>query len=136
MEELIYKDEVNAIIRAAMAVYNELGSGFLEAIYQEAFEMELTSRGIPYISQPNLFVMYKGKQLQKFYTADLIIYDKIIVEIKTIDHLSSVEVAQMLNELKASNMELGLLINFGSTEKLEWSRWVFTEKKSHVKSIH
>jgi GxxExxY protein len=120
--ELIYKDEVYAIIGAAMTVYNELGPGFLEAIYQEAFEIELASRMIPYIPQPNLHISYKGRQLKKYYTAYLLIYGKIIVEIKAMDQLSSNEVAQVLNEIKASRMDLGLLINFGSPEKLEWSR--------------
>lgn len=129
MGELIYKDEVYAIIGAAMTVYNELGPGFLEAIYQEAFEIELASRKIPYIPQPDLYISYKGRQLKKYYTADLLIYGKIIVEIKAMDQLSSNEVAQVLNEIKASRMDLGLLINFGSPEKLEWSRWAYTQKK-------
>lgn len=135
MSELLYKNEVYAIIGGAMAVYNELGPGFLEAVYQEAFEIELASRGIPFLSQPDLRIMYKGRHLKKYYTADLIIYDKIVVEIKAMNHTTSIEEAQLLNEIKATNMDLGLLINFGSPNDLEWSRMIYTKKKAVRKPI-
>jgi GxxExxY protein len=131
--DLIFKDEVYAIIGAAMAVYNELGPGFLEAVYQEAFELELASRWIPFSPQPDLRISYKGRQLQKYYTADFSLYGKIVVEIKAMNHLTSNEEAQLLNEIKAINVDLGLLINFGASDDLEWSRRVCTEKKA-VKS--
>lgn len=129
MGELLYKDEVFAIIGAAMAVYNELGPGFLEAVYQEALEIELTKRGIPFTSQPNLMISYKGIQLKKYYIADFLMYDRIVVEIKALNGLTSNEEAQLLNEIKATGMDLGLLINFGAPNDLEWIRRIYTDKK-------
>ena len=111
-----------------MAVYNELGPGFLEAVYQEPLEIELASRGIPFSPQPDLRILYNGRQLKKYYSADFLIYGKIIVEIKAINHLTSNEEAQLLNEIKATNLDLGLLLNFGGSDDLEWSRRVYSRK--------
>ena len=127
MAELLYKDEVYAIIGAAMEVHNVLGCGYLEPIYQEALEIELTVRGIPYVSQQVLRVSYKGNLLKKAYVADFVAYGKIIVEIKALTQLSSLEEAQILNYLKATDNEVGLLINFGA-EKLGWKRMVLSKK--------
>ena len=127
MAELILKDEVYAIIGAAMEVYNELKPGFLEAVYQEAFEIELTGRRIPFISQPELSIFYKGHRLKKCYFGDILVFGKIIVEVKALKHLTSIEEAQLLNELKATCLQVGLLINFGSPDKLEWKRRVYTK---------
>jgi GxxExxY protein len=124
--ELLYKDEVYAIIGAAMEVYNELGPGFLEAIYQEALEVELTTRSIPFVAQPELPVFYKGQRLKKFYIADFCVFEKIAVEIKAMNHLTSNEEGQLLNELKATGLELGLLINFGAPNHLDWKRMIKT----------
>ena len=129
--DLIYKDEVYAIIGAAMTVYNELGPGFLEAVYQEALEIKLTARHILFKCQPDLPVYYKGQRLKKFYIADLLVYDKIVVELKSMDHLTQVEEAQLLNELTATRLELGLLINFGAAKDLEWWRRI----KSHLSKL-
>ena len=124
MTELLYRDEVYAVIGAAMEVYNQLRPGFLEAVYQEALEIELCERGIPFASQNELRVLYKGRPLKKTYTADIVCYEKIIVELKAIDRLSGKDMAQLLNYLKATGLRLGLLINFGNAEKLEWERRV------------
>jgi GxxExxY protein len=127
--ELLYKDEVYAIIGAAMDVYNNLGPGFLEAVYQEAMEIEIASRKIPALPEQKLYIEYKGTPLKKFYEADLICYKKIIVEIKAMDRLTSREESQILNYLKATGMKVGLLINFGAHNDLEWKRLVFTQTK-------
>jgi GxxExxY protein len=127
--DLIYKDEVYAIIGAAMDVYNNLGSGFLEAVYQEAMEIETVSRKIPALPEQKLHIEYKGTPLKKFYEADLICYEKIIVEIKALDRLTSREESQILNYLKATGMQVGILINFGAHNDLEWKRLVFTQNK-------
>lgn len=127
--ELIYKDEVYAIIGAAMDVYNNLGPGFLEAVYQEAMEIETTSRKIPTLPEQKLHIEYKGTPLKKFYEADLICYGKIIVEIKALDRLTSREESQILNYLKATGMQVGILINFGAHNDLEWKRLVFSQNK-------
>lgn len=127
MVELLYKDEVYAIIGAAMDVYNTLGPGFAEAIYQEALGVEMSYRGIPHRAQQELIVYYKNSPLQKTYVADYIAYDKIVVEIKALDQLGTREEAQLLNYLKATNHPLGLLINFGGADNLEWKRMVATQ---------
>ena len=125
MTELIYKDEVYQIIGAAIEVHKELGCGFLEAVYQEALELELRRKNIPFISQPVVNLFYKDEQLQKKYLPDFICYDKIVVEIKALDILTGKEEAQIINALKASGMIVGVLINFGSYKKLEWQRFVY-----------
>jgi len=129
MTELLYKNEVYAIIGAAMDVYNQLGPGFGEAIYQEAMEIESESRKIPNNPQQDIFIVYKGQTLKKFFTPDLICYEKIIVEIKAIDRLTSREESQLLNYLKATGLPVGLLINFGAEKDLEWKRMVLTQQK-------
>jgi len=124
MTELILKEEVYAIIGAAIEVHRELGSGFLETIYQEAMEIELEDHGLPFESQKPLAIFYKRRRLKKEYQADLICYGQIIVELKALDKLSGKEEAQILNYLKATGLRVGLLINFGSSGKLEWHRYV------------
>jgi GxxExxY protein len=118
MTELLFKEEVYAIVGAAIEVHRELGSGFLEAVYQEAIEIELRERGIPFQSQPELNIVYKGRVLGKKYNPDLLCFHEIIVELKALDRLSGKEESQVLNYLKAGGKRLGLLINFGSPGKL------------------
>jgi GxxExxY protein len=129
MAELLYRDEVYTIIGAAMEVYNHLGPGFSEAIYQEAMELETELRKIPNQPQKDTFILYKGRRLKQFYKPDFPCYDKIIVELKALDRLTSREDAQLLNYLKATRMPVGLLINFGAEKDLEWKRMVLTAKK-------
>jgi len=122
--DLILKDEAYAIVGAAIEVHRELGSGFLEAVYQEALQMELHERGIPFEAQKPLRIQYKGQTLRKDYCADLLCYGQIVVELKALDRLSGNEESQILNYLKATGLRLGLLINFGGQRKLEWKRFV------------
>lgn len=124
MSELLLRDEVYAVIGAAIEVHRELGAGFLEAVYQESLEMELALRGIPFVPQQPLTIRYKGRPLKKEYIADVICYGQVIVELKALDHLSGKEVSQLLNYLRATGLRVGLLINFGSHGKLEWKRLV------------
>ena len=128
MAELLYKEEVYSIVGAAFEVYNELGVGFLEAVYQDALEEEFKLRKIPNTSQQEIQVMYKGKPLRKSYVADLVAYGKVIVEIKAIDHLTPREYSQVINYLKATDFKLGVLINFGAEKEMEWKRVVNTPK--------
>jgi GxxExxY protein len=125
MVELILKEEVYAIVGAAIEVHRVLGPGYLEPVYQEAMEIESNARGLPLVAQKILPIQYKGHRLKKEYIADLIFYDKIIVELKALDRLSGKEEAQVLNYLKATGMKVGVLINFGSAAKLEWRRFVY-----------
>lgn len=120
--DLLYKEEVYAIIGAAMEVHKELGPGFLESVYEEAIIIESHDRNIPCDTQVKIPVHYKGRKLQKEFIADYVGYSKIIVEFKSIRQLTNVEKAQVINYLKATKMKLGLLINFGSHGKLEWQR--------------
>jgi GxxExxY protein len=122
--DILFKDEVYAIVGAAMEVHQELGPGFLEPVYQEALEIELQARNIPFESRKPLIIHYKGRELRKEYIPDFICYEQILVELKAMKHLSSQEEAQLLNYLKAANYKVGLLINFGSYGKLEWKRFV------------
>jgi GxxExxY protein len=124
MTELIYKDEVYQIIGAAMEVYNQLCNGFLEAVYQDALALELGMREIPFQEQVPLELTYKGRTLRHTYVPDLIVFEKIIVELKAISALSPNEEAQLLNYLKATGIRLGLLINFGAQRKPEWKRMI------------
>ncbi len=116
-----------AIIGAAMEVHRELGCGFAEPVYQEAMELELAARGIPFRRQVELVVHYKGQTLQSTYRADFICYDAIVVELKALAKLGGVEEAQIINYLKVTGHEIGLLINFGATS-LEYRRFVFSKK--------
>ena len=113
MTEIIYKEESYKIIGAAMEVHNELGPGFVEAIYQEAFEIELEDRNIEFTAQRPIEIYYKKRLLNKKFYADFFCNDDIIVEIKAVSKILPEHEAQLLNYLKATNVRLGLLINFG-----------------------
>lgn len=122
--EILYKDEVYAIIGAAIDVHRELGPGFLESVYQSALECECQWRGVPFESQQPIPVRYKTVVLGKSFVADLVCFGKIIVELKSCDRLMGEHQAQPLNYLRATGFRVGLLINFGSKGKLEWQRMV------------
>ena len=124
MTELILADEVYQIIGAAMAVYYQLGRGFLEPVYQEAFQIELGRRDIPYRPHDEITIYYKEQALTKYYVPDVICFDQIVIELKVVDRLTGIEAAQILNYLKATKMRVGLLINFGSRGTLDWKRYV------------
>jgi GxxExxY protein len=115
------------IIGAAMEVHKELGSGFLEAVYQEALERELNSRRIPFQAQPVVQIYYKTEPLNKTYQPDFICFGGVLVEIKALATLSGTEEAQVINYLKATGINVGLLINFGS-KSLEYKRFVYSGK--------
>jgi GxxExxY protein len=124
MAELILKQEVYQIIGAAMDVYYQLGRGFLEPVYQEAMEIELRRRGIPFEAQPELTIYYKEQPLEKRYFPDVVCFGQIVAELKVCDRLTGKEESQILNYLKATQNHVGLLINFGSRGTLEWKRYV------------
>jgi len=122
--ELVYKDESYKIMGACFQVYKEMGCGFLEAVYQECLAMEFGLQGIPFVTQQQLVLMYKGKTLQQTYKPDFICYDKLIVEIKAVSELANEHRAQVHNYLKATGYKLGLLVNFGHYPKIESERIV------------
>ena len=124
MTELIFKDEVYAIVGAAIEVHRVLGHGFLEAVYQEALEIESQTRGLPFESQKPIKIRYKEHFLKKEYIADLVYFGEVIVEHNALDALTTREEGQLLNYLKATDSPIGILINFGSRGRLEWKRFV------------
>ena len=107
---------------AAFEVYNEKGNGFLEEVYHECLERELTCRVIPWNSKPSLLIHYKGVPLTKYYVPDLVVYSEIVVELKAAKTLTAEHQAQLMNYLKATGKRVGYLLNFGSHPKLEWQR--------------
>ena len=108
-----YDKELYAIIGAAMEVQNEMGDGFLELVYHDALNIELGLRGIPFETEKPIAINYKGKPLERTYKADLVCYDQIVVELKSVEKLKAEHTAQLLNYLKATGMPMGILINFG-----------------------
>jgi len=119
--DYLYAEETYSIIGAAMAVHQELGYGFLEAVYQEALEIEFKLRNIPYKRETPLNIYYKNELLDKYYIADFICFDKIIVELKALSLISSEHVGQVMNYLTAAKLKIGLIINFGK-KSLEHKR--------------
>ena len=119
---LYNKEQSYAINGAAMNVYNALGHGFLEAVYQEALELEFIKRGIPYEREKELKIFYEGKELRQTYKADFVCYGDIMVELKAVAHLDDSHRSQVFNYLKATGFKLGLLYNFGHYNGLEWER--------------
>src|SRR5688572_30959828 len=99
-EENLFKAEGYELMAAAFEVYNELGPGFLEEVYQEAMELELGARQIPFDSKPRLQIQFKGRPLRKFYDADLLVCSAIMVELKAVRTFTPEHEAQLLNELK------------------------------------
>ena len=122
--DLLFKQEGYDLIGAAIEVYNTMGHGFLEEVYQESLEIELTIQGIKFVSQPDLPLEYKEKPLKKRYRPDLLVFDGIVTELKAIRSLGNDEMAQLFNYLKASKMKVGYLLNFGNPAELEWKRIV------------
>jgi GxxExxY protein len=131
--ELLHKDLTGKVLGAAMEVHAELGCGFLEAIYQEAFEHELKLRRIAFIRQKPHRVIYKDIVLRHPYIPDLILEEKVVVDLKTIREISPIEEAQMINYLKITHLEVGLIINFGC-KSLEWKRLILSEPALEVSS--
>jgi GxxExxY protein len=114
MEDLLYEEETYRIRGAIFEVYKEMGCGFLEAVYQECLERELSSRNVPSVARAELRLTYKGQPLQQTYYPDLICFGTIIVELKGVRELTEGHRAQVMNYLKATGLRLGLLVNFGS----------------------
>jgi GxxExxY protein len=122
-----------AIIGAAMEVHRQLGCGFLEPVYQEALAIEFVGRNIPFVKEIKLPLEYKGQVLETKYCADFICFNSVVVELKALARMSGTEEAQVLNYLKATGHEVGLLINFGN-RSLEQRRFVLTKSVKSVKS--
>ncbi len=124
---MIFPDESYKIMGACFEVHNRLGSGFLEAVYQECLSREFAFQSIPFVSQPVLRLQYRDQLIDQIYQADFICFGKILVEIKAVAKLADAHTAQVLNYIHASGMTLGLLINFGSHPKLESKRLALSD---------
>ena len=118
---LIYEEETGKIIKACMNVFNELGNGFLEAVYQEALAIEFGLMNIPFRREAKIDIFYKDNKLDKEYYADFICYDSIIVELKAVSKLVNANKAQVLNYLHGTKLPVGILVNFGESS-LKWER--------------
>ncbi len=117
-------EQTYAIIGAAMNVHRRLGHGFLEPVYQAALEREFEFLRIPYVREKELQIIYRGRPLAVLYKVDFVCFETVIVELKALSQLTTVEESQVLNYLKASNLHKALLINFG-TPSLQHKRFVY-----------
>ena len=123
---LKYKEITDKILKCFFEVYNELGDGFLESVYENALYIVLTGYGLRVEKQKDISVFFRGKVIGDF-KVDLIVNGKIIVELKAVRTLASAHEAQLINYLKATNIEVGLLLNFG--RKAAFRRFVFDNKR-------
>jgi len=123
LNDFPFKQETYNIIGACMEVHRNLGRGFLEAIYQEALEIEFSERGIPYNREKLIDVFYKDRMLSKKYIADFICYDEIIIELKALEEINNEHISQLINYLSATNKKIGLIVNFGANS-LQYKRIV------------
>lgn len=114
MDEFIFKEEGYKIVGCFYAVYNALGPGFLEAVYQEALEREFIKNNIPYVREKKIEVFYGDEKLKKYYRADFICYDKIVIELKAQKFISEADFNQTKNLLVSTKHTLGYLVNFGA----------------------
>jgi len=120
----IFEQETYNIIGCCYEVHKNLGPGFHESVYQEALEIEFLSEGIPYEREMLLNVFYKGQKLNKTYVADFVCYEKIILELKAVDSIHPEYISQVINYLKATKHQLGLIVNFGS-KRLQQKRVIY-----------
>ena len=122
---MIFKEITSKILNAGFEVHKTLGAGFLEAVYEEALAHEFRLQSLEFERQKPLDVFYKGVKVKQ-YIVDFLVEDSVIVELKAIRSYSDVDIAQVLNYLKASNYQVGLLLNFGATS-LQYKRLVNTK---------
>jgi len=126
-EQVILPDETFAIRGAIFEVYREKGAGFSEAVYQECLEFELQTRGIPFVSKPSLNLEYKGRPLIATFSPDLLCFGSIVVELKAVLDLNDAHRAQLQNYLRSTNLNLGMLVNFGHFPGVEVERYIMQE---------
>jgi GxxExxY protein len=124
MTDIIYKEESYQTLGACFEVYKEMGCGFVELVYQESLEIELGLRDIPFKSQVQLSLNYKGRPLKGKYIPDFVLFEKIVLEIKAVKEITPEHRAQVYNYLRATGYRLGLLVNFGHHPRVEYERIV------------
>lgn len=132
MEEYLHKDITSSIIQSFYKVYNTLGYGFLEKVYENALRIELTKSGMSLEQQKNIKVYYESEQVGDYF-ADLLVKDLVIVELKAAESICEEHETQLLNYLKATDIEVGLLLNFG--KKAEIKRKIFLNEHKKINQI-
>ena len=131
-ETIVFKDESYRLIGACFEVYKEKGNGFLEAVYQECLTIELAEQQIPFEEKPRLGLEYKGRPLNQTYEPDFLCFGKVILEIKAVKLLADEHRAQVINYLKSTGKQLGLLVNFGHYPKIQHERFVNQQPLSRI----
>ena len=131
MSDQPFSQEGYDLMGAAFEVHNVLGGGLLEEIYQESLELELRARGIPFRRKQQLAVFYKNTELNKKYVPDLIAFERVVVELKSVSELCPDHEAQLLNYMRITKSPVGYLINFGPIGKLQYRRLVLSEFQPH-----
>ena len=124
------EDEGYQLMGAAFEVYNQLGYGMAEEIYQQSLEIELTLRSIPFQTKHELAVFYKDRRLETHYRPDLIVFGAVVVELKAISDLNSEHEAQLFNYMRIARQQVGYLLNFGKRGELQWKRFILTDLHS------
>ena len=132
-DKMIFPHEAYEIIGAAMEVHNTLGQGFLESVYQEALEIEMRKRNIPFTSQSKIQILYKDVPMEHYFVADFVCYDKIIVELKSVSAILPEHEAQIINYLRATGFKLGILLNFNE-ESLFFKRYPNIMAKAEIRT--
>lgn len=132
-DKMIFPHEAYEIIGAAMEVHNTLGQGFLESVYQEALEIEMSKREIPFSSQTKIQIHYKDIPMEHYFVVDFVCYDKIIVELKSVSAILPEHEAQIINYLRATGFKLGILLNFNE-ESLFFKRYPNIMAKANIRT--
>lgn len=132
----MFQEEGYALMGAAFEVYNQLGYGMAEDVYQQSLEIELMLRGLPFQAKQPLVVFYKGQQLDCYYQPDLYVLNGLVVELKAVTQLTSEHEAQLFNYLRLTRKPVGYLINFGHKSTLEWKRIIVTDMKHQERMEH
>jgi GxxExxY protein len=126
----MFQDEGYRLMGAAFEVYNEIGYGMAEEVYQQSLEIELDLRGIPFHTKRELRVFYKNHRLQTCYKPDLIVFDAVVVELKAVTELTSDHEAQLFNYMRIARQPVGYLLNFGHRGELQWKRLILSDLHS------
>ena len=130
----MFRQEGYDFMAAAFEVYNELGYGMAEEIYQQSLEIELSLRKITFLTKQEIEVYYKGHKLTTCYKPDLLVFGGIVVELKAVTELAPEHEAQLFNYMRVSRMAVGYLVNFGHKGTLQWKRFILSDL--HKKSEH
>lgn len=126
----VFEEEGYRFMGAAFEVYNQIGYGMAEEVYQQCLEIELALRGIPFESKRDLSMSYKGAMIEKRYVPDLFVFDALVVELKAVKDLTPEHEAQLFNYLRIARQPVGYLLNFGRAGELQWKRFVLTDLHS------